>query len=140
MDLGSDKLTISKLDNIELREIMRSTISNLNSRNQNLRLGQTLRKNKFEQEQEVNENERHKDKISSQSSATHKECLHLRCGAHKEPGLFQPQSTPNDHQDLVRLSLSNPHEVEGNTNFPGSTTTLVTPVQPCPSRRINIQE
>jgi UDP-2,3-diacylglucosamine pyrophosphatase LpxH len=88
IDLGSDKPTISKLDNIELREITRSTISNLNTRNQNLRLGQTLRKNKLEQE--VNQNERHKDKISSQSSVTHKGCLHLRCGAHKEPGLFQP--------------------------------------------------
>jgi hypothetical protein len=90
MGLCSDKLTISKLDNIELREITRSTISNLNSRNQNLRLGQTLSKNKLEHEQEVNQNERHKDKISSQSLATHKGCLHLRCGAHKEPGLFQP--------------------------------------------------
>jgi hypothetical protein len=32
MRLGPDKLTISKLDNIELREIMRTTRSNLNSR------------------------------------------------------------------------------------------------------------
>jgi hypothetical protein len=35
MCLGPDKLTISKIDNMELREIMRATISNLNSRNQN---------------------------------------------------------------------------------------------------------
>jgi hypothetical protein len=34
MHLGADKLTISKLDNIELRKIMGATISNLNSRNQ----------------------------------------------------------------------------------------------------------
>jgi hypothetical protein len=34
MCLGPDKLTISKLDNIELREIMETTRSNLNSRNQ----------------------------------------------------------------------------------------------------------
>jgi hypothetical protein len=32
MHLGSDKLTISKLDNIELREIMGTTRSNINSR------------------------------------------------------------------------------------------------------------
>jgi hypothetical protein len=31
--LGPDKLTISKLDNIELREITGATRSNLNSRN-----------------------------------------------------------------------------------------------------------
>jgi hypothetical protein len=31
MRLGHDKLTISKLDNIELREIIKTTISNLNS-------------------------------------------------------------------------------------------------------------
>jgi hypothetical protein len=31
---GPDKLTISRLDNIELREIMGATRSNLNSRNQ----------------------------------------------------------------------------------------------------------
>jgi hypothetical protein len=34
MRLGPDKLTISKLDNIELREMMGGTRSNLNSRNQ----------------------------------------------------------------------------------------------------------
>jgi hypothetical protein len=34
MRLGPDKLTISKLDNIELREIMGATRSNLNSKNQ----------------------------------------------------------------------------------------------------------
>jgi hypothetical protein len=34
MRLCPDKLTISKLDNIELREIMEATRSNLNSRNQ----------------------------------------------------------------------------------------------------------
>jgi hypothetical protein len=32
MRLGPDKLTISKLDNMKLREIMRTTRSNLNSR------------------------------------------------------------------------------------------------------------
>jgi hypothetical protein len=32
--LGPDKLTISKLDNIELRELTRTTRSNLNSSNQ----------------------------------------------------------------------------------------------------------
>jgi hypothetical protein len=32
MHLGSDKLTVSKLDNIELREITGTTRSNLNSR------------------------------------------------------------------------------------------------------------
>jgi hypothetical protein len=32
MCLGPDKLTISKLDNIELREIMETTRSNLNSK------------------------------------------------------------------------------------------------------------
>jgi hypothetical protein len=32
MRLGRDKLTISKLDNMELREIMGTTRSNLNSR------------------------------------------------------------------------------------------------------------
>jgi hypothetical protein len=31
MRLGPDKLTISKLDNMELREITGATISNLNS-------------------------------------------------------------------------------------------------------------
>jgi hypothetical protein len=35
MHLGPDKLTISKLDNIELREITGITTSNINSRNQN---------------------------------------------------------------------------------------------------------
>jgi hypothetical protein len=34
MCLGPDKLTISKLDNIELRKIMGATRSNLNFRNQ----------------------------------------------------------------------------------------------------------
>jgi hypothetical protein len=34
MCLGPDKLTISKVDNIELREITGTTRSNLNSRNQ----------------------------------------------------------------------------------------------------------
>jgi hypothetical protein len=34
MRLGSDKLTNSKLDNIELREIMGATRSNINSMNQ----------------------------------------------------------------------------------------------------------
>jgi hypothetical protein len=34
MRIGPDKLTISKLDNIELREIMGATRSNLNSKNQ----------------------------------------------------------------------------------------------------------
>jgi hypothetical protein len=61
MSLGLDKLIISKLDNIDLREIMGTTISNLNSRNQNLGLGQTLSKNKLKQEHEVNRNERHND-------------------------------------------------------------------------------
>jgi hypothetical protein len=61
MGLGPDKRTISKLDNIELRKITGTTISNLNSRNQNLGLGKTLSKNKLEQEHEVNRNERHKD-------------------------------------------------------------------------------
>jgi hypothetical protein len=32
MRLGPDKLTINKLDNMELREIMGTTRSNLNSR------------------------------------------------------------------------------------------------------------
>jgi hypothetical protein len=32
MRLGPDELTISKLDNMELREIMRITRSNINSR------------------------------------------------------------------------------------------------------------
>jgi hypothetical protein len=32
MCLGPDKLTISKLDDVELREIMETTRSNLNSR------------------------------------------------------------------------------------------------------------
>jgi hypothetical protein len=34
MRVGPDKVTISKLDNIELREIAGITRSNLNSRNQ----------------------------------------------------------------------------------------------------------
>jgi hypothetical protein len=34
MGLGPDKVTISKLDNIELRKITGATVSNLNSRNQ----------------------------------------------------------------------------------------------------------
>jgi hypothetical protein len=34
MCLGPDKLTISELENIELRELKRTTRSNLNSRNQ----------------------------------------------------------------------------------------------------------
>jgi hypothetical protein len=34
MRLGLDKLTISKLDNIELREIIGATRSNINSSNQ----------------------------------------------------------------------------------------------------------
>jgi hypothetical protein len=33
MRLGPDKLTVSKLDNIELREIIGATRNNLNSRN-----------------------------------------------------------------------------------------------------------
>jgi hypothetical protein len=33
MRLGPNKITISKLDNIDLREIMGATRSNLNSRN-----------------------------------------------------------------------------------------------------------
>jgi hypothetical protein len=78
------------------------------------------------------EAQRHKN--SPQSSTTHKGCLRLCCGAHKEPSLFQPYSTPNDHQDLVRFSLSNPHKGEGNTNFLKSTTTLVTLRQPNLSR------
>jgi hypothetical protein len=49
MGLGPNKLTINKLDNIELREIMGVSRSNPNSRNQTLGLGQTLSKNKFEQ-------------------------------------------------------------------------------------------
>jgi hypothetical protein len=49
MGLGPNKLTINKLDNIEPREIMGVSRSNPNSRNQNLGLGQTLSKNKFEQ-------------------------------------------------------------------------------------------
>jgi hypothetical protein len=61
MRLGLDKLTISKLDNIKLREITGATRSNPNSRNQNLGLGQTLSKNKLKPEQEENQNERHKD-------------------------------------------------------------------------------
>jgi hypothetical protein len=32
MRLGPDKLTINKLDNVELRKIMKTTRSNLNSR------------------------------------------------------------------------------------------------------------
>jgi hypothetical protein len=32
MRLGPDKLTISKLDNVEVREIIGTTTSNLNSR------------------------------------------------------------------------------------------------------------
>jgi hypothetical protein len=55
MRLGLDKLTISKLDNIELRKITRANRSNINSTNQ------TLSMNKLEQKQEVNQNERHKD-------------------------------------------------------------------------------
>jgi hypothetical protein len=34
MSLGPDKLTISKLDNMELRELMETTKRNINSRNQ----------------------------------------------------------------------------------------------------------
>jgi hypothetical protein len=34
MHLGLNKLTISKLDNIELREIIGATRSNINSKNQ----------------------------------------------------------------------------------------------------------
>jgi hypothetical protein len=34
MRLGPDKLTISKLDNIELRKITEASRSNINSRNQ----------------------------------------------------------------------------------------------------------
>jgi hypothetical protein len=61
MRLHLNKFTISKLDNIKLREITGATRSNPNSRNQNLGLGQTLSKNKLKPEQEVNRNERHKD-------------------------------------------------------------------------------
>jgi hypothetical protein len=50
MGLGPDNLTIIKVDNIELREITGTTMINLNSRNQNLGLCQTLSKNKLEQE------------------------------------------------------------------------------------------
>jgi hypothetical protein len=45
MRLGLDKLTISKLDNIELRKITRANRSNINSTNQ------TLSMNKLEQKQ-----------------------------------------------------------------------------------------
>jgi hypothetical protein len=34
MSLGPDKLTISKLDNMKLRELMETTKKNINSRNQ----------------------------------------------------------------------------------------------------------
>jgi hypothetical protein len=44
MCLGLDKLTISELDNMELREITGTTRSNLED--SNLGLGQTLNKNK----------------------------------------------------------------------------------------------
>jgi hypothetical protein len=50
MHLCPDKLTVSKLDNIEFREITGATRGNPNTRNQNLGLGQTLSKKKHEQE------------------------------------------------------------------------------------------
>jgi hypothetical protein len=42
-------------------------------------------------------------KICSWSSANHKGSLRLCWGAHKEPGLSWSQTSPNDHQDLVRF-------------------------------------
>jgi hypothetical protein len=49
MNLGPDKLMACKLNTIELREIKGTSRSNINSRNQTLGLGQTLSKNKLEQ-------------------------------------------------------------------------------------------
>jgi hypothetical protein len=43
-------------------------------------------------------------KICFWSLAHHKGCLRLCWGAHKEPGLSQPQTLLNDHQDLVQCS------------------------------------
>jgi hypothetical protein len=50
------------------------------------------------------------------------------------------RSLSNPHKDLVQFALSNPHKGEGNINFSGSTTTLVTPGQPSSSRGTNPQE
>jgi hypothetical protein len=46
MHLGPDKLTISNVENMELREITGTTINNLNS-DSNIGLCQTLNKNKI---------------------------------------------------------------------------------------------
>jgi hypothetical protein len=54
--------------------------------------------------------------------------------------LIELTGTTRSNQDLVRFPLSNPHKGQGNTNFLGSTTTLVTPGQPSPSRGTNPQE
>jgi hypothetical protein len=43
-------------------------------------------------------------KICFPSLANHKGCLRLYWGAHKELGLSQPQTSSNDHQDLVWFS------------------------------------
>jgi hypothetical protein len=43
-------------------------------------------------------------KICLWSLANHKGCLRLRWGVHKGPDLSRPQTSPNDHQSLVRFS------------------------------------
>jgi hypothetical protein len=42
--------------------------------------------------------------IYFQNSANHKGCLRFHWGAHKESGLSRPQTSSNDHQDLIRFS------------------------------------
>jgi hypothetical protein len=61
MRLGPDKLTISKLDNIELREITGTTRSSINSRIQIYGQVKLYARTKLEQEYEINQYERHKD-------------------------------------------------------------------------------
>jgi hypothetical protein len=55
-------------------------------------------------------------------------------------GSLSTLSTSNDYHDLVQFPLLNPHKGEGNTNFLGSTTTLVTLGQSNLSRGTNSQE
>jgi hypothetical protein len=68
------------------------------------RVRTNLSKNKLEQEQHWNQSNHKRQKICSWSSANHESCLHLRWGVHKGPCLSRPQTSPNDHQDLVWFS------------------------------------
>jgi hypothetical protein len=56
-------------------------------------------------------------KICSWCSANHKGYLCLRWDAHKEPGLSQPQTSLNDHKDLVRFFTIKSPRMRGQYKF-----------------------